>query len=101
MIEYKRHRPAFVTGFDAPADGGEVKTVDELLALEWVVEWKDEHQDPRDPDQFQHFCWSDYGTRTGTHLLMVQMKSSHWVIAYLRGDLATLRERLPQWKAKP
>jgi hypothetical protein len=89
MIKYARHRPAFFEGFDEPTDNGAVVTVDDLLALDWVARWKDE-------PEFQYFCWSPGGS---SDLLMIQMKSSYWVIAYLRGDLDDLRARLPEWKS--
>lgn len=96
MIEYKRHFPSFFDRDPDPTDRGVVKNVDELLALDWVKAWHDEHQDPRDPNLFESYCWNENGGFGD--VLMVQLKTSHWVIAYLRGPFVKAwRDFMPQW----
>jgi hypothetical protein len=95
MIEYKRHFPAFFDRDPEPSDGGKVHNLEELLALPCVAQWKDGHQSPADPNQFDFFCWSDSGS---CDVLMAQMRVSHWVILFMRGDREQWRETLPEWK---
>lgn len=94
-IQYRRHRPAYMTGFEQATDEGTVATVDELLELSWVQRWRAGNGPT---DQFKAFCWSP-SLGSGSDLLMVQLQDTHWVIGYLAGETREWRAALPQWRS--
>lgn len=93
-VHVRQYRPAFFEGFDTWE--GDVDTVEELLAIEFIKRWSENEASPA----FTRFSLSHPHEGGSQYNLMAEIDNNRewWVIAILTGPANhRIFRELPEW----